>query len=68
MLTSDYIYKIDFEEIYGKNTIPHTVIFNITQISHGEVRRAICNGTWDQDDRIIELRPKQLECLKDKED
>lgn len=68
MLTSDYIYRIDFEELVGQIRVPHSVIFNITQISQGEVRKAIHDGTWDQDDRIIELRPGQLEYLKDKED
>ena len=67
MLTSNNIYRIDFEESYGTIAIPHAVIFNITQISEDEVRDLINRGAWEYDDRIIELRPKQFKYLQDKE-
>ena len=38
MLTSDNIYRIDFDEKYGSVWIPHSIIFNITQISEEEVK------------------------------
>ena len=68
MLTSSNIYRIDFEEAYGCVTIPHTVIFNVTQISEKEVENAINNGIWEEDPRIILIHPKQLKYLQDKED
>ena len=67
MLTPSNIYRIDFEETYGNIAIPHSVIFNITQISEKEVRELINLGSWEDDDRIIELRPKQFKYLQDKE-
>lgn len=68
MLTSKNIYRIDFEESFGGVTIPHSIIFNITQISEEEVRELIDRGFWEDDDRVIELRPMQFKYLKDKED
>ena len=68
MLTSDNIYRIDFEESVGTIRIPHSVIFNITQISEEEVKELIRSSEWDEDDRIVELRPKQIKYLQDKED
>ena len=68
MLTSSNIYRIDFEEDVGGIIIPHSVIFNITQISEDEVQELICRGLWEDDDRIVELRPKQFKYLQDKED
>ena len=68
MMTLSNIYRIDFEEAYGKDTIPRTVIFNITQISEQEVREAINNDTWNWNPRIVELRPVQIKYLEDKED
>lgn len=67
MLTVNNIYRIDFYESYGGVKIPHTVIFNITQISEDEVYDLINHGTWEQCDKIIELRPKQVKYLEDKE-
>lgn len=67
MLTSDNIYRIDFEEEFGGIKIPHMVIFNITQISEEEVRKLITRGIWDEDARVVELKPLQLKCLQDKE-
>lgn len=67
MLTSDNIYRIDFEEAYGCVIVPKTVIFNVTQISEEEVRNAINNGIWEEEPRIIEIHPKQLKYLQDKE-
>lgn len=67
MLTSDNIYRIDFDEKYGGVWIPHSIIFNITQISEEEVKELIRSGEWDEDDRIVELRPKQIKYLQDKE-
>lgn len=68
MLTSDNIYRIDFEEDYGSVKIPHSVIFNITQISEDKVYDLINYGIWEECDKIVELRPKQIKYLQDKED
>lgn len=68
MLTSDNIYRIDFEEECGCVTIPHSIIFNITQISEDEVCELINYGIWEDCDKIVELRPKQIKYLQDKED
>ena len=68
MLTPSNIYKIDFEEECGGVKIPHTVIFNITQISEDEVKKLIRSDSWEYDNRVIDLRPKQLKYLHDKED
>lgn len=67
MLTSENIYRIDFKESIGQIQIPHSVIFNITQISEEEVRRLITSGEWDEDARLIELKPLQFKYLQDKE-
>lgn len=67
MLKLYNICRIDFEESYGGVKIPHTVIFNITQISENEVYDLIDHGTWEECDKIIELRPKQIKYLQDKE-
>ena len=66
-LTSSNIYRIDFEESFGGITIPHSVIFNITQISEEEVTDLIQSGDWEHDDRVISVRPKQLKYFQDKE-
>ena len=68
MLTSDNIYRIDFEEAYGCVMVPKTVIFNVTQISEEEVRNAIKNDVWEDEPRIIAIHPKQLKYLQDKEE
>lgn len=68
MLTSDNIYRIDFKEECGSVVIPHSVIFNITQISTEEVRSLIASGEWDEDARLVELKPLQFKYLQDKED
>jgi hypothetical protein len=68
MLSSDNIYRIDFEESFGEIRVPHSVIFNITQISEEEVRKLITSGLWDEDARLIELKPLQFRYLQDKED
>lgn len=68
MLTSNHIYRIDFESDYAGVTIPHSVIFNITQISEKEVKELICCDLWENDDRVVELRPKQFQYLQDKEE
>lgn len=68
MLTSDNIYRIDFDSKCGSVWIPHSIIFNITQISEEEVRSLIRTGEWDEDDRIVELKPLQFKYLQDKED
>jgi hypothetical protein len=68
MLTSDNIYRIDFKELIGQIQIPHSVIFNITQISEEEVQRLITSGEWDEDARLVELKPLQFKYLQDKED
>ena len=68
MLTSDNIYRINFEEIYCGVKIPHTVIFNITQISEDEVNDLINYGVWEECDKIIELKPRQIKYLEDKEE
>ena len=67
MLTSKNIYRIDFEESFGGVVIPHSIIFNITRISEEEVRELINCGLWEDDDRVIELRPMQFKYLRDKE-
>lgn len=68
MLTPDNIYKINFDTKYGSIWVPHLIIFNITQITEEEVWDLIKSGEWDEDDRIIELRPNQIKYLQDKED
>ena len=68
MLTSSNIYRIDFEEFVGTIQIPHSVIFNVTQISEEEVRNLIVSGEWDEDARLVELKPLQFRYLQDKED
>lgn len=67
MLTPDNIYRIDFKEEYSGVKIPHTVIFNVTQITEEEVRSLINRGIWYEDFRVVELKPLQLKCLQDKE-
>lgn len=67
MLTSDNICRIDFKEEYGTVQIPHSVIFNITQISEEKVRKLIMSGEWDEDARLVELKPLQFKYLQDKE-
>lgn len=67
MLTSDNINCIHFEEEFGGITIPHLVIFNITQISQDEVYDLINYGIWEDCDKVVELRPSQLKYLQDKE-
>lgn len=67
MLTSNNIYRIDFEEDYCGIKIPHTVIFNITQISEDEVYDMINYGIWQDCDKIVELKKNQLKYLQDKE-
>lgn len=67
MLTPSNIYRIDFQEQWSDNIIiPHTLIFNITQISEEEVDNIIKTGTWDQDNRVIVIKPMQIEYLQDK--
>lgn len=68
MLTSDNIFRIDFKEQIGQVQVPHSVIFNITQISEEEVHKLIVSGEWDEDARLIELKPLQFRYLQDKED
>jgi hypothetical protein len=68
MLTSENIYRIDFEEKCGGIWIPHSIIFNITQISEEEVKDLIRTEEWDEDARVVELRPLQFKYLQDKED
>lgn len=68
MLTPDNIYRTDFKEECGGVTIKHTVIYNITQISEEEVQKLIARGEWDEDARLIEVKPLQLRFLQDKED
>lgn len=53
MLTSDDIYRIDFDTKCGNVWIPHSIIFNITQISEEEVRKLIALGEWDEDARLV---------------
>jgi hypothetical protein len=67
MLTSDNIYRIDFDEKCGSVWIPHSVIFNITQITEEEVKDLIKSGEWDEDARLVELKPLQFKYLQDKE-
>ena len=67
MVTSDNIYRIDFKEECGGVVIPHSVIFNITQISEEEARSLIMSGNWDEDARLLELKPLQFKYLQDKE-
>jgi len=67
MLTSSNIYRIDFEESCGGIKIPYSVIFNITQISQKEVNALIQSGAWEDDDRVISVRPRQLKYFQDKE-
>lgn len=68
MLTSENIYRIDFEESYRCIKVPRTVIFNGTQITEEEVRNAINNGIWEEEPRIVSIHPKQIKYLQDKED
>ena len=67
MLTSNNIYRIDFDEKCEGVWIPHSIIFNITQISEDEVAALIRSGEWDEDPRVVELRPAQFKYLQDKE-
>ena len=67
MLTSDNIYRIDFDEKCGGIWIPHSIIFNITQITEEEVKELIRSGVWDEDNRVVELKPLQFKYLQDKE-
>lgn len=67
MLTAGNLYCIEWMGSVGGVKIPHTVIFNKTQISIDEVEELIDNDIWEFDDRIIELRPKQVKYLEDKE-
>ena len=67
MLTPDNIYRTDFEEDYGGVKIKHTVIYNITQISEEEVHKLIKRGEWDEDVRLVEVKPLQLKFLQDRE-
>ena len=67
MLTPSNIYKIDFDEECCGVKIPHSVIFNITQITADEVRALFESGDWECDNRVADLRPKQLKYLQDKE-
>jgi hypothetical protein len=67
MLTPSNIYRIDFEENYCGVKIPHTIIFNITQISEDDVYDLINYGIWEDCDKIVELRQNQLKYLEDKE-
>ena len=68
MLTSDNIYRIDFDTKCGSVWIPHSIIFNVTQISEEEVKELIMSGEWDEDARLVELKPLQFKYLQDKED
>ena len=68
MLTSSNIYRIDFDTKCGSVWIPHSIIFNITQISEEKVRELIRSGEWDEDARLVELKPLQFRYLQDKED
>ena len=67
MLTAENLYCVEWMESIGGVKIPHAVIFNKTQISIDEVEDLIDNDRWEFDDRIIELRPKQVKYLEDKE-
>lgn len=67
MLTPSNIYRTDFEENFGGVKIKHTVIYNITQISEEEVQKLIARCEWDEDARLIEVKPLQLRFLQDKE-
>ena len=60
--------QIQFNTFTGGKQYPHTVIYNKTQITEDEVYRALWNGTLHTDDRIVEIRPGQLEYLQDKEE
>ena len=42
------------------------ILFNSTQITHNEVETLINTGELDFDDRVVILRPNQLQYLKDK--
>jgi hypothetical protein len=66
MLTPENIYCIEWVEEMGGIRIPHTIIFNKTQISTEEVEDLIDSDGWEFDDRIIEVRSKQLKYLEDK--
>ena len=68
MLTAENLYCIEWTEYFGGVGVPHAVIFNKTQISIDEVEDLIDSGGWEFDDRIIELRTKQVKYLEDKED
>lgn len=67
MLTAANLLCVAWVGSIGGIQIPHAVIFNKTQISIDEVEDLIDNDRWEFDDRIIELRPKQVKYLEDKE-
>lgn len=67
MLTVENLYCIEWTDQCGGIRIPHAVIFNKSQISVEEVEDLIDNDAWEFDDRIIELKPKQVKYLQDKE-
>ena len=67
MLTAKNLYCIEWIDSIGRIKIPHAVIFNKTQISVDEVEDLINEDAWEFDDRIIELKPKQVKYLEDKE-
>ncbi len=66
MITLSNLYQICFNEEYGSVSIPHAVLFNITQISVDETKELVRSGEWEYDDRLIELSPKQVKYLQDK--
>lgn len=68
MLTPSNLMCVEWMGSVGGIKIPHAVIFNKSQISIEEVEDLIDNDGWEFDDRIIELRPKQVKYLSDKED
>ena len=43
-----------------------TVLYNRTQITMKEIDEAFKNGTWEFDERLIQVTHKQLEYLHDK--
>lgn len=67
MLTPENLYCIEWTETIGGIRLGRAVIFNKTQISIDEVEDLIDNDGWEFDDRIIELKPKQVKYLEDKE-
>lgn len=68
MLTAENLYCIEWRETIGGIGLSRAVIFNKTQISVDEVEDLIDNDGWEFDDRIIELKPRQVRYLEDKED